>query len=225
MVVDDVEEHGDPRFVGRFHERLEIVRGTVARLDRERVGGVVAPRPFAGELERWHQLDCAHSESAEVVEPILHALERPRSPVHPSRERADVKLVDHEVIPIGRPELGALPGEVVGSVDDRVAGRAREPPRSRVDSGEHAVAGPDRKAILIAVGRAGYVGRPRSAVLGRHRISRRVPVVERADDRDRLRVRSPHPERDAAVERNRAHAGAGRGEWDNLPWHRSDCAA
>ena len=59
VVVDDVDDHGDPVRVGVADEPLERVRPAVAGLDREQVRRVVAPRDVAGELERRHHLDGA----------------------------------------------------------------------------------------------------------------------------------------------------------------------
>jgi len=57
------------------HERLERVGAAVGRLDGEQVGGVVAPRDVAGELERRHDLDGGHSEVLEIAKPPARAVE------------------------------------------------------------------------------------------------------------------------------------------------------
>ena len=74
-----------PGLVGRLDERLEVVRGAVARLDGERMGRVVAPRPLAGELERRHELDRADAEVPEVLEATPDAVERAGPAVHSRR--------------------------------------------------------------------------------------------------------------------------------------------
>ena len=212
MVVDDVEDHRDPRGVGIADERLQVVRRAVRALDRERIGGVVAPRPVAGELERRHQLDRPDPEVAEVRQPPPDPVEGPRPPVHALGEGPDMELVDDEVVPRRLVEFGVAPVERVGVVDQAVPDRVGQPPRPRVDPVPLAGRRPQDEPVLVAVAGRRDVGRPGlglTVVIADKRMASRVPVIERADDRSCGRVRRPDAERRAAGVWERAHAGAG----------------
>ena len=131
MVVDDVDDDRDAVGVRVADEALERVRAAVARLDREQVGRVVAPRDVAGELERRHDLDGRHAEVLEVGQPAPGVVERARRVVG-RRERADVHLVDDEVVPRRHLERVVAPVEAVRVVDDAVADRVRDLPGVRI---------------------------------------------------------------------------------------------
>ena len=123
MVVDDIEDDRDPVLVGRPDEALEGVGPAIARLDREQVGRVVAPRHVARELERGHDLDRADTEVAQVGQ----AADRPvevAATLGAAGERPDMQLVDHEVV-AGRHLEGVVApverrGVVHHAVTDRV---------------------------------------------------------------------------------------------------------
>lgn len=68
MLVDHVVDDGDAALVSRIDQPAQAVRTAVAFLDREDVGGVVAPGDIAGEFVGRHELDRAHAEIAQVVE-------------------------------------------------------------------------------------------------------------------------------------------------------------
>ena len=129
VVVDDVEDHLDPRGVQRLHHRLELLDlagGRVAGLRGEEADRVVAPVVAQAPLDEpavvdegvhRHQLDGRHAEALQVVddrrgrEPGVGAAQCRRHVGMPHGEAAHVRLVDHRVAPrhVGAPVVA--PGE------------------------------------------------------------------------------------------------------------------
>ena len=68
VVVDDVEDHGEPAPVALVDEALQAGRAAVGVLDGEGEHAVVAPVPSAGELGDRHQLDRGDPEIDQVIE-------------------------------------------------------------------------------------------------------------------------------------------------------------
>ena len=119
-------------------------------------------------------------------------------------ERADVQLVDHELV-VGRDGEGvALPVEG-GVVNDAVAGRVRHLARVRIDAREALVVVANLKAILVAEACGRDVEVEAAVALGLENVGIGGPVVERADHGDSSRVRRPHAKRRTAGVRDRAH--------------------
>ena len=121
VVVDDVEDHAQPGAVRSVDEAREPLGTTVSGVRRVGIHPVVAPAAFAGERRDGHQLDRRDAELSQPDEVRDRRVERPRA-----RERADVELVEHELV-----ERERRPGcdlEARG-VDD--AGRLPHPARLR----------------------------------------------------------------------------------------------
>ena len=195
-----------------LHQRLEVIAGAVARLDGIRERRVVAPRAVTRELERRHQLDRADAQVAQVRQATADALERAWPAVHTVGERAHVQLVDDQVVPSGRMELGVAPVEQARVHHDRIAHRRGQAARAGVDAAALLAGATDQEPVLVTRVRARDVHRPMAGSVGGHGGAARLPAVEGAGDRDGLGVGRPDTEGDAAGVRDRAHAGAlGRG--------------
>ena len=92
VVVDDVEEDGEPGRVARVHQATEPARAAIGRLRSVEVDAIVTPVARARELGDWHQLDGGHAEVGERGKMRDDRLERPGR-----CERAHVELVDDQV--------------------------------------------------------------------------------------------------------------------------------
>ena len=149
-------------------------------------------------------------EVAEIGEPPRRPIEVAAS-IGIGRERADVELVDDEVVPAGHGHGVVAPLERGRVVDDRITDRVRDLPSVRVHARQELAAfrldgepilhpGPDTRDVR----RPGVRGAVVVAGQGGGRLR---PVIERPADVDRLGVRCPDPERGPAIEWERAHAG------------------
>src|SRR5439155_15970056 len=112
MVVDDVEEDGEPAGVTGFHERLEGLRPPVAALRREGENAIIAPPATSGEIRHGHELHGRHSERDEVVESVGEAGEGAFG-----AERPDVDLVEDETLGGQTAPVAIGPGIVEGADD------------------------------------------------------------------------------------------------------------
>ena len=144
VVEDDIHDDRDAVLVGRLDEALERVGSAIARLDGEEVRRVVTPRDVAGELERRHDLDRTDAQVAQVRQPADGAVEV-ASRLASAGERADVQLVDDDVVPARHREAVVAPVERIRVVDDRVADRVGDLSRVRVEPRLVALGGADRK--------------------------------------------------------------------------------
>ena len=113
VVVDDVEDDGEPARVAGVDESPQAVGPTVGRLRRPEVDPVVAPVARSRELGDRQDLAGRDAELDEVVQPLDRRVERALG-----RERADVQLVQHELGQRRRLEQLVGPRER-GRVDDR----------------------------------------------------------------------------------------------------------
>ncbi len=106
VVVDHIEQDGEPARVRGADEALEIAGFSIAGKGREREHAIVTPVARPGERPKRHQFDRRHAERPQVVEPLGGGGVRPVK-----RERADVQLVDHVLVP--RPSVPGIvgPGE------------------------------------------------------------------------------------------------------------------
>ena len=133
VVVDDVEDHLDPRAVERLHHPLELPHLLAARAGRRvpRVGRDVPDRRVApvvrepaldeevlvGDVVDRQQLDGADAELAQVTdsgirrEAGVRAAEILAHAGHPLREPLDVQLVDDRLRPRPPERRVALPVE------------------------------------------------------------------------------------------------------------------
>src|SRR5207253_78867 len=97
VVVDDVEEDGEPGRVARVHQATEPARAAIGRLRSVEVDAIVTPVARARELGDWHQLDGGHAEVGKRGKMRDDRLERPapsaagagpRSPRRPTGSEA-----------------------------------------------------------------------------------------------------------------------------------------
>ena len=114
VVVDDVQEDRQALGVAGVDEPLQAVRAAVAVLGRVGEHAVVSPVARAGELADRHDLDGRDAQLAEVAQPRDDALERPLG-----GERADVQLVEDQVLAADALPAGVGPGEPIGPHDGR----------------------------------------------------------------------------------------------------------
>ena len=106
VVVDDVEDDGEPRGVRGVHHPGEAVRTPVARLGGGEVDAVVAPAVAARELRDRHDLDRGDAELRQAREVLDRGVEGALG-----RERADVQLVEDEVLRRHAAPARVRPGE------------------------------------------------------------------------------------------------------------------
>jgi hypothetical protein len=205
VVVDGVEDDGEPALVGAGDEAAEAVGAAVVLGHREPQHAVVAPAARAVEgVDRQH-LDVGDAELDEVVEPLDGVVERAAG-----GERPDVHLVDHRARK--RP-----PGPHL--VAQRRRGRVPHPRR-----GVHPVGLPagarvgQRVRAVEGVGVRGAVAgaldvREPPALLGPgarlvagHRVGRTVD-----DHRHRLHLGRPHRETSVPAHAHRLRRRHGTG--------------
>ncbi len=205
VVVDHVEDHRDAFLMGTLDELLERQRAAVGGLHREDMGGVVAPRPVSGELADRHDLNRVDAKTLQMPQTRRHRGELARLvDVLLVVERADVKLVDDQLVPGGDVEVVPLPveGRIVNDgVSDRVGYLAG----IRVDSPELARSAWTGGNDTIAGMSLGDVSVPVTVLLGLHRMPGAIPLVEGSDDGDSLRVGRRHAEGDSSCVRDRSH--------------------
>ena len=93
VVVDDVENDTEARAVRNIDQARESLGPAVDRVRCKGVHAVVSPVAPTGESCDRHQLDRRHAELTQIVQAFGNTLERPAR-----RERADVELVDDELL-------------------------------------------------------------------------------------------------------------------------------
>ena len=93
VVVDDVQDHPEPGGVGGVDERGKARGAAVHGVRGPRVEPVVAPVAVAGEGGHGHQLDGGDAQLAQRRQALRGRRERP-----PGGERADMELVDDQVV-------------------------------------------------------------------------------------------------------------------------------
>ena len=98
VVVDHIQDDGDAALVRLPDELLEAVRPAIGTFHREDVGGVVAPGVIPGELGDRHDLDGIDPELHQMIQPLQHGLESARPAFLFHMERADMQLIDHELV-------------------------------------------------------------------------------------------------------------------------------
>ncbi len=132
MVVDDIENHGEPDRVRAIDEALERIRIAVYVIRRKQLYAVVAPVPAAGTLGDRHHFEHRDAELAQVAQLLRGGVERALG-----RECADVELVDDLSAQVHALPLRVAPLER-GRIDDqrravhalRLISRARVGPRA-----------------------------------------------------------------------------------------------
>ena len=160
MVVDDIQDHGEPVAVGGVDEALQPVGAAVGLVGRVPADTVVAPSAAAAEGVDGHQLDVADSQLDEVCKMRDRRVERPGR-----GERADVQLVDDRSRqrPAG-PRL-VRPLVVVGVPAAGLMDAVGLPARSGV--GQDRVVAIEQESVVGAV-RDLDVDAPPAVVLGPH---------------------------------------------------------
>ena len=198
VVVDDVQQHGEAFRMRCVDETREPVGTAVRAMRGGQVEAVVPPATLAGEGRHGHQLDRSHAERTQASQTRDHGVERSLV-----RERADVELVDDEVVE--RDALPALvgPGERT-RVDDcrRTSHAVRLCARARIGI---CLAAVDDESVL-GTRNGGHASLPDTVADG---IERNATV--RHVDRKRTDARRPHPQLDVAlVDRDRAECAPQR---------------
>ena len=152
------------------------------------MGGVVTPRPVSRKLADRHDLDRIDAQLFQMSQTRRHRGKLARMvDVLLVVERADVKFVDDQLVPRREMEVVPLPVEA-RIVNDGVSDRAGHLAGVRVDALELALRRGQEEAILIASMSLGDVDVPVSVLLSLHGMLGAVPVVERSDDGDSLRM-------------------------------------
>ncbi len=201
VVVDDVEEHGEPRAVARGHEFLQAARPAVARLHGIGIDAVVAPAALPGELRDRHELDRGDAQLAQLAEPPLR-----RRKGAALREGADVQLVEHERVARAPPGAALVPAEAPWEEDGRwPVDAVRLPARRGVRAGRPAVFA-ERVALPF-----GDVACPEGEVtvaLRLHRdLARLAAVAPHEHEGHRARPRRPHAPEDGSIVEGQRPAG------------------
>ncbi len=182
VVVDDIEDHRETVFVSRRDERREARRSAIGGLRGGDVDPVVSPPVRSRKLRHGHDLDRRDAELRELAQVRRRGLERPLR-----RERADVQLIDHELLERGRIERLSGRGQLEhprGAPQPlRLPARAWIGSRSPVEHKPVVVPGASRGDYLI------------NPITGWR--EREVLVAEA--QRDRFSAWRPHAELDAAV--------------------------
>ena len=194
MVVDDVQDDGQPMAMRLIHEPAQVVRLAVEAGGREEIDAVVAPAESPGELGDRHHLQAGHPEGRQLAE-----LSRRRRPCALARERADVHLVDHLPVEGGAPPARVRPGELRGVDHAGGAGGALRL-RARRGIGIQRVVIVETEAIQRADAGLGRDAREISIALGGERNGLSIPLVPQ-HHRHPLRPRRPDAKMHPAVDR------------------------
>ena len=194
VVVDDVEIDRQPLGMAGVDQPMQALRAAVAVLRRVGEHAVVSPVARARELADRHDLDGRDAQLAEVAQPRDHSFERPLG-----GERADVQLVEDQVLAADPLPAGVGPGEPIGPYDGRRPVDAlRLPERAGVGSFGAAV---EPEGIAPALG---HVRLLVAVVAARLRLHGDL-TPRRAVDQDQaypLRGGCPDPEEDRPVRRS-----------------------
>ena len=90
VVIDHIEQHGEPFAVGGVDQPLQALWAAIGVVRRVQVDAVIAPAPASRKLGDGHELDMGDAELDQMIEALNRGLERPRR-----GEGADVQLVEH----------------------------------------------------------------------------------------------------------------------------------
>src|SRR5208282_2807919 len=128
MIVDDVEDHGDPESMGAVDEAAEISRPTVKACWCEEIDAIVSPAEAAWEFRHGHNFEAGNAEFRE-----RRQLAQGAFPISLRGEGADMHLVDDKLL--ARDPVPRLVGpSEVPRIDDlrRSVRPLRLKPRRRV---------------------------------------------------------------------------------------------
>src|SRR5208282_5315768 len=93
MVVDDVEDDGDPQSVGAVDEAAEINRLSVETSWREKINAIISPTEPAREFRHGHDFEAGYTELGERWKFAQGSI-----PASLRGKCADMHLVDDEVL-------------------------------------------------------------------------------------------------------------------------------
>ena len=196
VIVDDVEQHHEPARVRFVDQGPQVIRAAIGAVGRVEQDAVVAPVAPAREVGDRHQLDRGDAGIDDVVEPLDRGPKRAAR-----RERADVKLQDHRVLPWPATPCARAPF-VAAVVDDlaRPVHVLRLKMRGRIRHLDLAV-----DAVLVE--RAGAQARDRGLEPALRQRLQRMRAVEH--ELDALGRRRPKAEGYPVLMQLGAKAGAG----------------
>src|SRR6202521_1389406 len=112
MVVDDIEDDGDPESMGTVDEAAKIHRSAVEPGWREEVDAVISPSEPAREFRNGHNFEAGNTELGESRQ-----LTRSGFPAAIRGEGADMQLVDNELLARAPAPRTVGPSEVT-RIDD-----------------------------------------------------------------------------------------------------------
>src|SRR5262249_18652341 len=94
VIVDDIDKHHETLDVGGLDQRLQLFRPTVLDPGPKRLDAVIAPVVSARRFRQGHQLDRGDTDLDQVVELASNA-----AIGAVGREGADMKLIEHSLLP------------------------------------------------------------------------------------------------------------------------------
>src|SRR5690606_28061153 len=112
VVVHDVQQHRETFPVRRVDQPLQLPGSAVCRCRGEQVDAVVSPVARTREVRDRHQLERGRAELRDVTEPFAYPGEGTRG-----RERADVQLVDDQILERDAGPFAVGPCKIVGIHD------------------------------------------------------------------------------------------------------------
>ena len=198
VVVDDVEDHGEPDLVGRRDEPREPVRAAVGGVRGRDVDAVVAPAAAPGNSATGMISIAVTPSSASSRRCGIAA-----SNVPSGRERADVQLVDTSSS--GRRRREAPLGHVAQGAGVEHPRRARAARRAASGCTDRAAPAVEHEPVVVARRRLGQ----RLVDPVAHVLERVLAVLD--PQRDRLRPRRPDAELGRSVGPGRAPSGRSHG--------------
>ncbi len=89
MVVNHVEQHGEPPRVGRVHKPLQPIRSTIGLMHRIQCDAVITPPIVTRESIQRHQLDVRYAQFDQRIQLPDRRIERALA-----CEGPDVQLVE-----------------------------------------------------------------------------------------------------------------------------------
>ena len=93
MIVDDIEDHGDPEGMSVVYKAAKVLGPAVQAGRREEVDAVISPAEPTCELRHGHNFNAGDTEFCESRQ-----LTRSRLPAPLRSEGADMHLVDHQLL-------------------------------------------------------------------------------------------------------------------------------
>ena len=155
---------------------------------------VVSPVHITSKFIDRHQLNAIHSQFLQMfeignacVEVRRHRFARERP------KRADVHLVNDDFIPVRSDESGRLKLVGGGIVDQRISHGIRQTTSPRIPFPEHLRPIANHELVSRPDAHIRDIERPPSTGFRDQKMTGRIEAVERACDRDTVRIRSQGP--------------------------------